>query len=161
MMVNCEGGCDDWFHCSCIGMDVADAKELLDRFICDTCKTDSKFTTWKRMCRNVKISGCRNACRPNANPPSKFCSDECKYAWGVWHKHNRFREEDIPSMGGALNVYEVEEILMQCQNKYDLDLLGRKPRLTKREGGDPSKSYCFCHLSALLTIHLLSSPYRT
>ncbi|RDW92511.1 hypothetical protein BP5796_01905 [Coleophoma crateriformis] len=139
MMVNCEGGCDDWFHCSCIGMDIADAKELLDRFICDTCKTDEKFTTWKRMCRNVKLTGCRKACRPNADPPSKFCSDECKYAWGVWTKRNRFREEDIPSMGGALNVSEVEEILTQCQNMTDLELLGRKPRLAMRDGADPSR----------------------
>lgn len=141
MMVYCEGGCDEWFHCACIGMDVGDARKLLDSFVCDNCKTDEKFTRWRRICRNVFISGCRNPCRPNGDRPSKYCSEECKYAWGFWTKNHRFRAEDIPSLGGRLNVYEVEQILTQCQKKYNLELLGRKPRLmgTGGEGAGPSK----------------------
>lgn len=139
MMVFCDGGCEDWYHCSCVGIDENDAKELLDRFICPKCKTEGLSTTWKRMCRcyNVPTMGCRKAARVTSEPPSKYCSDE--HAKAFWEfVASKVRKDDAPSTGGALNFDEVGKLLAACENADDFHKLGQKPRLPRKEDADPS-----------------------
>jgi COMPASS component SPP1 len=118
MMVCCEGGCDEWYHCSCVGIDETDAKELLDVYICPKCHTTEKFTTWKRMCRYFNVGNhlgekpCRKAARVDSIPPSKYCSEECKKKFWAFVK-SQLRDDDEPT----------------------------KARLPKKEGADPSKPY--------------------
>jgi COMPASS component SPP1 len=145
MMVYCEGGCDDWYHCSCVDIDEEDAKELLDRFICPKCKVPGKaFTTYKPMCRyyNVgvalKETPCRKAARVTSDPPSKYCSDEHRTAF-FDYVHTLARQDNEPSKGGTLNVGEVAAILKQVNNMDEFRALGQKPRLAKKEGSDPGK----------------------
>lgn len=144
MMVCCEGGCEEWYHCSCVGIDETDAKELLDMYICPKCHTDTKFTTWKRMCRyynvgkHLGVNACRKAARVNTDPPSKYCSDECKKKFWAFVK-TQFRADNEPSRGGALNQKEVSFILKQCKTAAEIHALGAKPRLPKKEDADPSK----------------------
>ncbi|GFP79584.1 lysine-specific demethylase phf2 [Phtheirospermum japonicum] len=40
LMVQCEG-CKDWFHPSCMGMDIEEAKKL-DEFLCSDCSSDDE-----------------------------------------------------------------------------------------------------------------------
>ncbi|TVY56256.1 Set1 complex component spp1, partial [Lachnellula suecica] len=145
MMVNCEGGCNEWYHCSCIGMDVEDAKELLDRYICPKCKSAELFTTWKRMCRyhNVGVylkraHPCRKAARVTAEPPSKYCSDEHRLKFMEFIRDHLCRQDDAPSMGGRLNVHEVGEILAHVKTNVELQALGQKPRLPRPSDADPA-----------------------
>ncbi|KAF2107474.1 hypothetical protein BDV96DRAFT_506217 [Lophiotrema nucula] len=73
-MIGCDGGCDDWFHGSCVNMVQAD-EDLVDKFICPNCETNGKGnTTWKPMCRR---EGCRQPARLEKGKMSKYCSDEC------------------------------------------------------------------------------------
>ncbi|CAG8954265.1 hypothetical protein HYFRA_00005885 [Hymenoscyphus fraxineus] len=143
MMVNCEGGCDEWYHCSCINMVVEDAKELLDRYICPRCQTDELFTTWKRMCRYNNVGEwmdwdhpCRKAARVTEDPPSKYCSDEHRDEFWRFVRDNLARTDQAPSMGGRLNVQEVADILDHCKDNSQLQNLGKKPRLPIPEGYD-------------------------
>lgn len=151
LMVECEAeDCDEWYHCSCLGMDEDDVNRLLDRFICPKCKTDKLFTTWRRVCRysnvgkELGIVTCRNPARvgddekPSEGPPSKYCSEECKIKF-MQYLLNKVRDDDKPSMGGALNRAEVS-FLIKDKNIAQIHALGQKPRLPKKEGADPSKS---------------------
>jgi COMPASS component SPP1 len=149
MMVCCEGGCDEWYHCSCVNIEETDAKELLDVYICHKCQTDTKFTTWKRMCRYYNVGKhlgssepCRKAARINATPPSKYCSDECKILFWKFVK-SQMRDDDEPSRGGALSQKEVAFILKQVKTAEEFHELGAKPRLPKKGDADPSKLRCF------------------
>ncbi|KAF2794216.1 hypothetical protein K505DRAFT_242685, partial [Melanomma pulvis-pyrius CBS 109.77] len=73
-MIGCDGGCDDWFHGSCVDMQQAD-EELVDKFICPNCEADGRGqTTYKPMCRR---DGCRKPARLGTSNVSKYCSDEC------------------------------------------------------------------------------------
>lgn len=73
-MIGCDGGCDDWFHGSCVDMRQED-EELVDKFICPNCVTMGKGeTSWKSMCRR---QGCRKPARITKDSLSKYCSDEC------------------------------------------------------------------------------------
>ena len=157
MMVYCEGGCEDWYHCSCVGINEEDAKELLDRFICPKCKTDTLFTTWKRMCRYYNVAQCRKAARVTDDPPSKYCSDEHKTLFWL-HVKGLLRQDDEPSMGGALNIYEVGSILKQCKTAAEIHALGKKPRLPKKEGADPGEDNL---QSGSNPANLLRPPSRT
>ncbi|EPS58147.1 hypothetical protein M569_16669 [Genlisea aurea] len=38
LMVQCEG-CKDWFHPSCMGMTIEEAR-MLDKFLCTDCSSD-------------------------------------------------------------------------------------------------------------------------
>jgi COMPASS component SPP1 len=156
MMVECEGGCGDWYHCSCVGLDVEDAKELLDRYVCPKCTIPTKsFTTWKPMCRYYNVGHflgtreCRKAARVSDDPPSKYCSDEHKEAWFKFFV-SRLRQDDEPSKGGALNVDEFKMLAAACMTedgKLDIErfhALGKKPRLPKKEGADPGKLQSRC-----------------
>ncbi|KAF9741879.1 PHD-finger domain-containing protein [Paraphaeosphaeria minitans] len=73
-MIGCDGGCDDWFHGSCVNMEQAD-EDLVDRFICPLCQEKGRGqTTWKPMCRR---DGCRKPARTAKGKESKYCSEEC------------------------------------------------------------------------------------
>jgi COMPASS component SPP1 len=153
MMVYCDGGCEDWYHCSCVGIDEDDAKELLDRFICPKChKEGVLFTTWKRMCRcnNVPTIKCRRAARVAMEPPSKYCSDECAHLF--WkYVESLIRKDDAPSIGGALNHKEVSQLLAAAPTPEEFHKLGQKPRLPVKEGADPSMTAVLKILSISLT----------
>ncbi|KAH8597930.1 hypothetical protein B0O99DRAFT_540053 [Bisporella sp. PMI_857] len=144
MMVNCEGGCDDWYHCSCVGIDETDTKELLDRYVCPKCTTDKDFTTWKPMCRYFNVGNflgtpaCRKQARVTLDPPSKYCSDEHRDAFWEFVK-SRVRDDDRPSMGGSLNQKEIGWILKQRGTAKEVHALGEKPRLPKKEDADPNR----------------------
>ncbi|KAE8450250.1 hypothetical protein EG329_006678 [Mollisiaceae sp. DMI_Dod_QoI] len=137
MMVFCEGGCEDWYHCSCVGVNEEDAKELLDRFICPKCKNEKLFTTWKRMCRYYNVDKThRKAARVNEN--SKYCSDECgnKFFEYVFSK---VRVDDAPSLGGELNQKEAATLLHSVKNAAEFHALGKKPQLPVEEDHDPNR----------------------
>lgn len=99
-MIGCDGGCEDWYHPKCVGIEQADG-ELIDKYICacsfsrrlpvqpilyvcvliltvkycagPSCeKRLGAHTTWKPMCR---LPDCRRPARVTARPPSKYCSD--------------------------------------------------------------------------------------
>ncbi|KAF2816981.1 uncharacterized protein BDZ99DRAFT_6298 [Mytilinidion resinicola] len=72
-MIACDGGCEDWFHGSCVNMR-QDDENLIDKYICPNCETTGKYTTWKPMCRR---DGCRQPARLTKGAVSKYCSDEC------------------------------------------------------------------------------------
>ena len=145
MMVYCEGGCEDWYHCSCLNIDESDAKELLDRFICPKCETSTLFTTWKRMCRFLNVGlylghpyPCRKAARVSAVPPSKYCSDIHRGAFWEFVRDRLTRQDDEPSRGGRLNAGEVGWLLDQDLSVPQFHALGSKPRLLP-PSADPSK----------------------
>lgn len=144
-MVYCEGGCEDWYHCSCLKIDETDAKELLDRFICPKCETDTLFTTWKRMCRFLNVGlylghpyPCRKAARVSAVPPSKYCSDIHRGAFWEFVRDSLTRQDEEPSRGGRLSAGEVGWLLNQDLSVPQFHALGSKPRLLP-PSVDPSK----------------------
>ncbi|KAF2274943.1 uncharacterized protein EI97DRAFT_401575, partial [Westerdykella ornata] len=88
-MIGCDGGCDDWFHGSCVDMVQSD-EDLVDKFICPNCEAAGRGeTTWKPMCRR---EGCRKPARLTKGQESKYCSDEC----GV-----KFFQEQLERTAGA------------------------------------------------------------
>ncbi|KAF8864628.1 hypothetical protein BDZ45DRAFT_669394 [Acephala macrosclerotiorum] len=146
MMVFCDGGCEDWYHCSCVSVDEEDAKELLDRFICPKCKTAEKYTTWKRMCRYYNVDKThRKAARVNDN--SKYCSDKCNNDFWAYVA-SRVRKDDAPSMGGALNTKEVSMIMGSIKTAANFHALGKKPRLPVKEGANPNRPVGLDYVSA-------------
>ncbi|CAD6444447.1 22507518-6eea-42ef-86ce-b6e344c48e92 [Sclerotinia trifoliorum] len=135
MMIFCEGGCQDWYHCSCIDVDVEDAKELLDRFICPNCSSETEFTTWKRICRYHNVDGCRKAARVMDDPPSKYCSDE--HATAFWEfVAEKLRANKKRTIGGALSGEEFGALLSSCKTATDFHALGSRPKLPIPEGHD-------------------------
>lgn len=90
-MIGCDGGCDDWFHGSCVNMAQAD-EDLVDRFICPLCEEKGRGqTTYKPMCRR---DGCRKPARVTKGTQSKYCSDECG---------SLFMTEQVQRTAGAKN----------------------------------------------------------
>ncbi|GAB7346426.1 hypothetical protein MBLNU457_5123t1 [Dothideomycetes sp. NU457] len=91
-MIGCDGGCDDWFHGKCVGINEKD-KGLIDKYICPNCEEQGRgHTSWKRMCRR---QGCRMPARTvvkKGQEMSKYCSDEC----GVL-----FMQEEVGKTRGA------------------------------------------------------------
>lgn len=48
-MIGCDGGCDDWFHGPCVGMQQSKG-DLVERFVCPNCEASGRGkTTWKRV----------------------------------------------------------------------------------------------------------------
>ncbi|KUJ23357.1 uncharacterized protein LY89DRAFT_606181 [Mollisia scopiformis] len=137
MMVFCDGGCQDWYHCSCLQIDEDDALGLLDKFICPNCKTDTLFTTWKRMCRYVNVDKTHRKAA-NVKDGSKYCSKECCDKF-IEYVASLVRKDDAPSMGGALNQKEVAMLLGSVKNAAEFHALGKKPRLPVKEGADPNR----------------------
>lgn len=79
-MIGCDGGCEDWFHGKCVNIQERDG-DLIDKYICPACEDRGQGqTTWKRMCRRKE---CRKPARVLADPPSKYCTDECKKRFWV------------------------------------------------------------------------------
>jgi COMPASS component SPP1 len=79
-MIGCDGGCEDWFHGKCVHIQERDG-DLIDKYICPNCEEKGVGqTTWKRMCRRKE---CRRPARVLAEPPSKYCSDDCKKRFWV------------------------------------------------------------------------------
>lgn len=79
-MIGCDGGCEDWFHGRCVNIQERDG-DLIDKYICPNCEEKGVGqTTWKRMCRRKE---CRKPARVLAEPPSKYCTDECKKRFWV------------------------------------------------------------------------------
>jgi COMPASS component SPP1 len=79
-MIACDGGCEDWFHGKCVNIEERDG-DLIDKYICPNCEAKGGGqTTWKRMCRRKE---CRKPARVLADPPSKYCTDECKMRFWV------------------------------------------------------------------------------
>lgn len=73
-MIGCDGGCDDWFHGSCVDM-LQSEEDLVDKFICPNCEAAGRgVTTWKPMCRREV---CRKPARLVKGKESKYCSDDC------------------------------------------------------------------------------------
>ncbi|KAL3426581.1 PHD-finger domain-containing protein [Phlyctema vagabunda] len=136
-MIRCDGGCDDWYHCECVGINAADATELVDRYICPLCKTTEKFTTYKPMCRANQMNGCRKAASLNIDPPSKYCSEEHKAVWARVI-YSKFRQDMTPSLGGRLNVHEAAAIFEAVKTKRELDALGQKPKLPNADPNRPA-----------------------
>ncbi|CAD6503619.1 BgTH12-03279 [Blumeria graminis f. sp. triticale] len=136
MMVNCEGPCKDWYHCSCLDIDVEDAKELLDRYICPKCSNDVLFTTYKPMCRNFNFSGCRKAARIEMKPtPSMYCSEQHRRDFWLYVTE-RLRSNPSTTIGGALSKAEVASLARYFQDRHEWLSLGTKPKLTSTDPTD-------------------------
>lgn len=80
-MIACEGGCENWYHVSCVKLLCKDTDGVA-KFICDDCVGHAGPTTYKRVCR---LRGCS---RPHSTTEgvdeggnavtihSKYCSVE-------------------------------------------------------------------------------------
>jgi hypothetical protein len=142
LMVECEGGCENWYHCSCIGVVEKDADDLIDSYICPVCTTETRFTTWKPMCRYFNVGlfrkdrhPCRKGARVSDNPPSKYCCDEHRDAFWKWVGENKLRKDREPSLGGALNRGEAFAIMHQAKTAEKLHALGQRPTLARNPDG--------------------------
>lgn len=144
-MIGCDGGCDDWFHGSCVNMAQAD-EDLVDRFICPLCEEKGRGqTTWKPMCRR---NGCRKPARVNHGKQSKYCSDECgtlfmseqiqRTAGAKAPKKKNTKKkpgkagDDIPSdedseptpLGGVLRAKDLKALVDSSKDVHDFKSLG-------------------------------------
>ncbi|KAI1002855.1 hypothetical protein K3495_g5346 [Podosphaera aphanis] len=147
MMVNCEGPCRDWYHCSCLGIDIEDAKELLDRYICPKCSTDDLFTTYKPMCRYFNISGCRKAAQIGLKPtPSMYCSEQHKRDFWTFVIKNF--SPGPSTIGGILSQSEVASLAKFFNTRSEWHALGTKPKLESKEGVDPKQPLGLDYITA-------------
>lgn len=148
MMVFCEGGCDDWYHCSCVAIDVIDAEQLLDRFVCPKCRSETQRTTFRRICRLFNFGP--HLCRKAAIVPTDskllcykmYCSEEHLNEWVALFLKSTLGKNLSPdeTLGiGHLEENEVANILESCENFTDLQGMGEQPRLP-RGGDDPGKN---------------------
>ena len=147
-MIGCDGGCDDWFHGKCVGIEERN-KGLIDRYMCPNCeKKGLGHTTWKRMCRR---GGCRMPARVGGKknkgePASKYCSDECGLQYmreqvaktrGSEDAGSKGRarkksvadtvkgfDEDLGSRGGALTTGELKALVNATSGIDDFKRLG-------------------------------------
>lgn len=139
LMIECVH-CKDWYHPTCMDIAESDVRSgLVDTFVCTKCKTEERFTTFRRICRNYNIDqSCRMPARVSDDPPSKYCSDEHRDAF--WkYVHSLVRNDDEPSKGGALNRSEVAALLEAAPTAAQFHALGSKPRVPVPEGADPSR----------------------
>lgn len=159
LMLACEGGCEDWYHCSCMKIAEVDVDEdrngLLDRFICPLCTVNdgpnSKVTTWKPMCRYHNVGGCRKAARVTDDPPSKYCSDEHKLKFWEYIRDKMARQDSAPSKGGRLNVNEIGSVIEHGKTYSGIQALGKKPRLPVPHDHDQCKFTCLSGIVKKLT----------
>ncbi|RKF60258.1 putative phd transcription [Erysiphe neolycopersici] len=129
IMVNCEGPCKDWYHCSCVGINVEDAKELLDRYVCPKCSSDDFLTTYKPMCRYHNVSGCRKAAQIGLKPnPSMYCSEQ--HRRDFWeYIIGKLRLGDSSSIIGILSQAEASSLAKICNDRSEWQSLGNEPKL--------------------------------
>jgi COMPASS component SPP1 len=148
-MIACDGGCDDWFHGSCVNIQRSD-ESLIDKYICPNCAEQGKGeTTWKPMCR-------RDGCRRPANTTvkgseSKYCSEDCGEEFfrqqlqrtagakkflqqtgkgskrksgkdGTKVEHMSDDEEEAPPLGGVLRAKDVKALALASK---DIDAFRR------------------------------------
>ncbi|KAI6249181.1 hypothetical protein HI914_02929 [Erysiphe necator] len=140
MMVNCEGPCKDWYHCSCVGIDVEDARELLDRYVCPKCSSDDFLTTYKPMCRYHNISGCRKAAQISLKPnPSMYCSEQHRREF--WdYVVGKFRSGDPSTVIGVLSQAEASSLARVCNNLSEWQSLGTRPDMESQNITNPNGS---------------------
>ncbi|CAI6332947.1 unnamed protein product [Periconia digitata] len=143
-MIGCDGGCDDWFHGSCVDMQQAD-EDLVDKFICPLCEEKGRGqTTYKPMCRR---DGCRKPARLVKGKESKYCSDECGASFfteqlqrtaGAKAKPKRSKkknskhgedtgsdDDDEPTpLGGVLRAKDLKALLEPCKEIQAFKALG-------------------------------------
>ncbi|KAF1958489.1 hypothetical protein CC80DRAFT_491042 [Byssothecium circinans] len=146
-MIGCDGGCDDWFHGSCVNMVQSD-EDLVDKFICPLCVEKGRGqTTWKPMCRR---NGCRKPARLTKGKESKYCSDECgamffteqlqrtagaksanpkskksKKKGGKNGEEAGSDDDDEPTpLGGVLRAKDLKALLEPCKDIQAFKVLG-------------------------------------
>ena len=144
LMLACEGGCDDWYHCSCMQINEEDVDEerngLLDRFICPRCTVtggpNPKVTTWRPMCRMNDFNGCRKAALVHGDVPSKYCSLD--HGLDYWNEVmlGAARLDPTHAMGGRLNEIEVNSMIAYAPTFDQIQAMGQRPRLPVRVGID-------------------------
>ncbi|EON69238.1 hypothetical protein W97_08498 [Coniosporium apollinis CBS 100218] len=91
-MIACDGGCDDWYHTRCVGLEAEDFQRIRE-YICPKCETETKKTTWLPRCRR---EGCKRAREPGKGrlfPKYCFgCANEVvergkeEYVRAVWER---------------------------------------------------------------------------
>ena len=134
-MIGCDGGCDDWFHGTCVKV-ASEDEDLIDKFICPNCHERGKGrTTWKRMCRRT---GCRRPARTTQGRQSKFCSEDCGIGFfGTLARHvdtpRTARVKRAPSskttpeqgsdsddepglLGGVLRIKNLKSLVLACDD---------------------------------------------
>jgi COMPASS component SPP1 len=148
-MIGCDGGCDDWFHGSCVNMVQTD-EELVDKFICPLCEEKGRGqTTYKAMCRREE---CRKPARLTKGKESKYCSDECGEMFfaeqlqrtaGAKSAHSKSKkskkkgvkngeeapaasdDDDEPTpLGGVLRAKDLKALLEPCKDIQAFKTLG-------------------------------------
>lgn len=146
-MIGCDGGCDDWFHGSCVNMQQAD-EDLVDKFICPMCEEKGRGqTTYKPMCRR---DGCRKPARLTKGKESKYCSEECGTAFfseqlqrtaGAKTANSKSKksrkkngklgeeagsdEDDEPTpLGGVLRAKDLKALVEPCKDVQAFKVLG-------------------------------------
>lgn len=135
-MIGCDGGCDDWFHGKCVGIQEKD-KHLIDRYICPRCEEKGLgVTTWKRMCRR---DGCRVPAKVQNG--SKYCSEECGVLFFKELLAAKTRQvpqvssrnakkghqpvpEDLGARGGLLSKGEIKALLNAAPTLEEFKRLG-------------------------------------
>ncbi len=121
-MIGCDGGCEDWFHGKCVNIQERDG-DLIDKYICPKCEDKGRGqTTWKRMCRREE---CRKPARVLAEPPSKYCSEECNKRFWI----GMVRKSDP-------NALVSDDGLMVIGSKLQLNDKEKKKRKRKRARDD-------------------------
>ncbi|KAI5249585.1 hypothetical protein E4T42_05234 [Aureobasidium subglaciale] len=134
-MIGCDGGCDDWFHGSCVKISEK-WKTLIDKYICESCKAKGRGeTTWKRMCR-------RNGCGMPAlvSKGTKYCSDRCGLLFMQEMISERTRKstettsrakkgqqtanEDLGARGGIISAGELKALFLTAPTLEGLKSLG-------------------------------------
>ncbi|KAI5804350.1 hypothetical protein EDC01DRAFT_779247 [Geopyxis carbonaria] len=86
-MIGCDG-CDEWYHGECIHVKEEDG-DLIDKYYCPHCKSDTQQTTWRRRCR---LAHCRQPANVAAAPPSKYCTP----AHGVAFMQQQLARATVP-----------------------------------------------------------------
>ncbi|KAF2668501.1 hypothetical protein BT63DRAFT_278768 [Microthyrium microscopicum] len=132
-MIACDGGCDNWFHGSCVN--ITETKgQLIDKYICPNCAAEGRGgTTWKPMCRR---EGCPKAARLSVNEVSKYCSEECGVKFmiqkaGLDQKGKRKsmgktgRPSDIETKSGPLTPGQLKALVHSVPDAEAFRALGR------------------------------------
>ena len=118
-MIACDGGCEDWFHGSCVHIKEEDGN-LIDKYICPGCEAKGQGeTTWKPMCRRL---GCRKPARLTKGKASKYCSDACglDFFKGVLDNSKR-KQETISTDGNGRKKAAAAKARRKSKSSPDRD----------------------------------------
>jgi hypothetical protein len=132
-MIGCDGGCQNWFHTSCIGLE--GSEHLIDSYICVDCQvSDIRFITWKRLCR-YQVCKKPISRRPDGTL-SKYCSDE--HAVATMKNLITDKAPDVEVPGGALSKARLIWLNDLCkEQKLKIRDLGRYPAMFYQLDDDP------------------------